>query len=81
MLGCFNPNLGKTWTNLNVGLKNVISNFNPSSTFTFNCKILIAYLTQHLVLPYLTQFSVKTKQCWVVLTKNWVKYGQTQMLG
>jgi len=22
MLGCFNPNLGKIWTNPNVGLKN-----------------------------------------------------------
>jgi len=22
-----------------------------------------------------------SKQCWVVLTQNWVKYGRTQMLG
>jgi len=22
-----------------------------------------------------------SKQCWVVLTQMWVKYGQTQMLG
>jgi len=24
---------------------------------------------------------VFSKQCWVVLTHTWVKYGQTQMLG
>jgi len=27
------------------------------------------------------QTPLHSKQCWVVLTQNWVKYGQTQMLG
>jgi len=36
-MGCLNPNLGKIWTNPNVGLKcKVISNFNPTLTFTSN---------------------------------------------
>jgi len=26
-------------------------------------------------------FSTHSKQCWVVSTQIWVKYGQTQMLG
>jgi len=26
-------------------------------------------------------YRLHSKQCWVVLTQIWVKYGQTQMLG
>jgi len=26
-------------------------------------------------------YSIHSKQCWVVLSHIWVKYGQTQMLG
>jgi len=41
MLGCFNPNLGKIWTNPNVGLKMSFQILTQLSTVYF----LIAFLT------------------------------------
>jgi len=37
VLGCFNPNLGRIWTNPNVGLKMEFKNFNPTLNFIFYC--------------------------------------------
>jgi len=34
-----------------------------------------------LYLSVIPLISVHSKQCWVVLTQIWVKYGQNQMLG
>jgi len=39
MLGCFNPNFGKIWTNPNVGLK---------MEFKKKSELKVTFLTQHL---------------------------------
>jgi len=72
MLGCLNQNLGKIWTNPNIGLK-ILTQLQRSLSTLF---LLIAFLTQHLVLSMYT-----LKKCWVVLTQFWVKYGQTRNVG
>jgi len=48
MLGCLNPNLGKIWTNPNVGLKmsfKILTQLQLSLSTVHFC---IAFLTQHL---------------------------------
>jgi len=42
MLGCFNPNLGQTWTNPNVGLKMQLKNLQ------LKVKVEVGNLPQHL---------------------------------
>jgi len=48
MLGCFNPNLGRIWTNPNVGLKLQLKNVQLKVKVEVGFKFEITFLTQHL---------------------------------
>jgi len=48
MLDCFNPNLGQTWTNPNVGLKMQLKIVQLKVKVEVRLKFEITFLTQHL---------------------------------
>jgi len=48
MLGCFNPILGRIWTNPNVGLKTQLKNVQLKVKVEVGFKFEIIFLTQHL---------------------------------
>jgi len=48
MLGCFNPNLGKIWTNPNVGLKMSLKKIQLKVKVEVGLTLKMTFLTQHL---------------------------------